>query len=190
MFTTSKTKASRTLVQSGRYLITWLKPAFDTSFGMVFAISVFSFLFMSSSPSVAQSGWELSEKDRVKTVTLTSFEFQKEYADLLILFNQAGINVTNNCKIKRRQNVLKEVKFQLMHPQGMNFKLRITAFTTVEFQFVLDEQRQCQYFTYRINGEEVYQKIPMDTKGFKTYVCFDTGIVQTGETNRKIEKFY
>lgn len=124
----------------------------------------------------------------VETVTLTSYAYQQEYAELLLLFKKAGINVTNNSKIKKRRNWLKEIKFQLMHPYGMNFKLRITSFTTIDFQFVFDDQQRCQYFTYRINDEEVYQHIDLNTKGYKIYVCFDTGIVQEGETNNKIDR--
>ena len=76
-----------------------------------------------------------------------------------------------------------------MNRDGLNFKLRVTGFRKLEFRFVYNDQKQFQYFTYRINDEEVYQLIEPDTKGFKSYVCFDTGIVQEGETNNKIERF-
>jgi len=109
----------------------------------------------------------------------------------LLLFKKADIHVINNSKIKKKDNLLKEIKFQLMHPQGLNFKLRITDFSQLEFHFAFDENQQCQNFTFRINGEEVYQQISLDTEGFKSYDCFADGqIVQRGETNHKIEKYH
>jgi hypothetical protein len=107
-----------------------------------------------------------------------------------ILLRESGINVTNNSKIKKKRNWLKEIKFHLTHPQGLNFRLRITGFRQIHFRFAFDEQDRFQYFTYRINNEEVYQHIASNTKGYKTYVCFDTGIVQEGETNNRIERYH
>jgi hypothetical protein len=151
-------------------------------------------LVSASDPSLGQAAQtnSLTQKESkkiVETVTLSYTANQKEYGDLLILFRRAGINLTNNSKVKKKKNWLKEIKFQLIHPQGLNFKLRITGFHELQFQFVFDEYGRIQYFTYRINNEAVYQHIDMDTKGYKTYVCFDTGIVQEGETNNEIERF-
>lgn len=128
----------------------------------------------------------------VDTVLISKIDFYREFAELLLLFKAADIHVTNNSKINKKENLLKEIKLQLMHPQGMNFKLRITNFNKLEFRFVFDQNRQCQYFTFRINNEEVYQQIPLDIEGFKSYDCFESPyqIVQRGETNHDIEKSY
>ena len=127
----------------------------------------------------------------VDSVTVSRIGFQQDYGRLLLLFKKAGIYVINNSKVKRQRSQLKEIKFQLIHPQGMNFKLRITDFTKLTFCFVFDEWGQCLYFTFRINEEEVYQHIPLDTEGFKSYDCFQRPyqIVQRGETNNSIERY-
>lgn len=131
-----------------------------------------------------------SQEQVSETVRLKSKNCHKDFAELLLLFKKAGINVTNNSKFKAKQNVLKEIKFQLMHPQGMNFKLRIENFTQLEFRFVFNEKQECQYFTFRINQEKVHQHIPLDTEGYKSYDCFADGqIVQRGETNHPIERY-
>jgi len=161
------------------------------------AVLCVSLLFFAATPSKAwhcpivsnSSSIKTQKPEKVKTINLTHLATQKEYADLLIQFRKVGINVTNNSKIKKKLNWLKELKFQLMHPGGMNFKLKITGFRKIEFRFVFNNQGAFQYFTYRINDDEVYQQIPTDTKGFKSYVCFDTGIVQRGETNKDIERY-
>lgn len=128
----------------------------------------------------------------VDTILISKMDFYQEFANLLLLFKAADIHVINNSKFNKKENLLKEIKLQLMHPQGMNFKLRITNFKKLEFRFVYDENRQCQYFTFRINDEKVYQQIPLDTEGFKSYDCFENPyqIVQRGSTNHSIERSY
>lgn len=127
---------------------------------------------------------------KVDTILISNVNFYQEFADLLLLFKAVDIQVTNNSKIHKKENILKEIKLQLTHPQGMNFKLRITNFKQVTFRFVFDQNRQFQYFTFRINEEKVYQQIPLDTKGFKSYDCFEKPyqVVQRGTTNHPIER--
>ena len=206
MFTTSLLKPDRrvTSVSIARLLLLIVFPQKGiTKVLYLLPVLLFVCLSLSGDPTFPHSNFEnkkvnvmagdidiQANRQDIKSVRITHVASQKEYGQLLVLFRKAGINVTNNSKIKKKKDWLKEIKFQLSHPRGLNFKLRVTGFQSMEFQFFFDENDQIQHFTYRINDEEVYQQINPTTKGYKTYVCFDTGIVQEGETNDSIERFH
>lgn len=126
----------------------------------------------------------------VETVMIEKNASPKDLGELLIEFRKAGIKVDNRINRKRRYNWIKDIHFHFQHRRGLNFKVKVTGFQKLVFQFVYDEQKNFKYFTFRINDEEVYSLVEMDIKGFKNYVCYDTGLVVMGETNEDIVRVY
>ncbi|GAB5551787.1 MAG: hypothetical protein Sapg2KO_13780 [Saprospiraceae bacterium] len=114
----------------------------------------------------------------------------QDLGELLIEFKKAGIKIENRINRKRRYNWIKDIFFHFQHSQGLNFKVKVTGFQKLLFQFIYDEQNEFKYFTFRINDEEVYSLVELDIKGFKSYVCYDTGLVVRGETNEDIIRVY
>lgn len=122
----------------------------------------------------------------VETIMIESNASPQDLGDLLIEFRKAGIKIDNRINRKRKYNWIKDIHFHFQHQRGLNFKVKVTGFQKLVFQFVYDEQKDFKYFTFRINDEEVYSLVEMDIKGFKSYVCYDTGLVVRGETSEDI----
>lgn len=129
-------------------------------------------------------------KKIVETVMIQSDASPRELGKLLIEFKKAGVKIENRINRKRRYNWIKDISFHFQHPQGLNFKVKVTGFQKLSFQFIYDEQNEFKYFTFRINEEKVYSLVELDIKGFKSYVCYDTGLVVRGETNEDIIRVY
>ena len=135
-------------------------------------------------------GAPLKNQNLVETVLIEDDASPRDLGELLIAFRKAGIKVDNKINRKRRYNWIKDIHFHFQHPKGLNFKVKVTGFQKLSFQFVYDAQKEFKYFTFRINDEAVYNLVEMDIKGYKNYVCYDTGLVVMGETNEDIIRFY
>lgn len=133
---------------------------------------------------------KLANQNLVETVLIEDDASPKDLGELFIAFRKAGIKVDNRINRKKRYNWIKDIHFHFQHPKGLNFKVKVTGFQKLSFQFVYDAQKEFKYFTFRINDEEVYNLVELDIKGFKNYVCYDTGLVVMGETNEDILRFY
>jgi hypothetical protein len=127
---------------------------------------------------------------QVQVITLQNNASPQEIGELFLKFGKAGIQIDNKINKKRRLNWIKHFNVHFLHTDGLNFKLKVTGFQKLVFEFVYDEQQEFKYFTYRINEEEVYNLIELDIKGFKSYVCYDTGLVVRGETNEDTVRVY
>ncbi|MEM6377796.1 MAG: hypothetical protein AAF705_06270, partial [Bacteroidota bacterium] len=130
------------------------------------------------------------DQNLVETVLIEDDASPKDLGELLIAFRKAGLLVDNKINRKRRYNWIKDIHFHFQHPEGLNFKVKVTGFQKLSFQFVYDAQKEFKYFTFRINDEEIYNLVELDIKGYKNYLCYDTGLVVMGETNEDIIRFY
>ena len=133
--------------------------------------------------------YQASSQLSTKSIIISHSATQKEIGDMILEFRKGGIEVGNKVSIKRRLNWVKHVRLHFSHPLGLNYKMKVTGFQKLVFNLVYNEKNQLLYFTYRINDEEVYSKIRLNTKGFKNYVCFDTGVVVTGDTSEDIIRY-
>lgn len=165
----------------------------STPFAKITTVGVFSWISKAqvSDHNIGDVPFSVQQpKKMVETIMIENNASPKDLGALLIEFRKAGLVVDNRINRKRRYNWIKDIHFHFQHPEGLNFKVKVTGFQTLSFQFVYDEQQEFKYFTFRINEEEIYNLVELDIKGFKSYVCYDTGLVVMGETNEDIIRFY
>ncbi|MEO0339749.1 MAG: hypothetical protein AAF242_11095 [Bacteroidota bacterium] len=128
---------------------------------------------LSSIPKQPSLPLAASDPDTLKTFTIPRTGGRDQFSQLIQALQAAGIQADNKTKTVNEKE-LSMIKLKLKHPDGLNFKMKSTGFQKMTFRLIYDEDGTFKYFTYQVNDQEKYNRVSLKTKGYKTYLYYDT----------------